>query len=448
MAPDSSESGAPKAFSKSDIETKFAQIQDAIPGLDQYKHSPILPVLLDEADCRDLILPIMARGITDVWLPLSPDKIPDHFDPGAHLRFRRQQGRFLSDGIVVPQELSRGRHFHLGWEHLTPGYENRAKLPRGLQLVRNLGDGGYGFVEEVQDVSSGSKFALKRIERKTNFKELVEQMRYVTMELIVLRKIRNHSSHYVSLVCGYTDPHFVGILMEPVADYNLGNYLDGFWEEPGGRDESLLAGFFGCLATALAKLHFHCNVRHKDIKPTNILVKGQNVLLTDFGMALDWSGTGHTTTAQELQRSEKYAAPETSDGEKRNSKADIWSLGCVFLEIAAVLKGMLRSEVEDILEKNGTGSANYRQNQQGIKVVIKTLKERNAKCGNAPLEWVEEMLQRDKEARPNAQKLRAMIFDSKKCRLPLWGNCCRDVHLFGETDSSVGAFQSLEVRIF
>ena len=243
-------------------------------------------------------------------------------------------------------------------------------------------------------------------------------MRYVAMELTVLRKIRNYSPHYIQLVCGYTDPLNVGILMEPVADRNLRDYLDDFCktDEP---KECVLAGFLGCLATALAKLHLKCNVRHKDIKPTNIFVKGLNVLLTNFGMALDWTGTGHTTTRQELQKSEKYAAPENSEGEERNSRADIWSPGCVFLEMVAVLKGMPRFEVKEILEKNGTGSVNYWQNIEGIDEIIKRLKQRNGKCGNAPLEWIERTLKKDKQDRPNAKELRAMIFDTKECGLPL-----------------------------
>ncbi|KAF2728959.1 kinase-like protein, partial [Polyplosphaeria fusca] len=158
---------------------------------------------------------------------------------------------------------------------------------------------------------------------------------------------------------------YIGMLMEPVAECNLGRFLDRI-RKLDQDNENKIAGFFGCLATAIAVLHAQFNIRHKDIKPENILIKGDNILLTDFGMALDWSGTGHTTTSQELLKTPKYAAPETSEGLERNSKADIWSLGCVFLEMVAVLKGSSRDHVNNILKKNGTGSENYRQNSEGI----------------------------------------------------------------------------------
>jgi serine/threonine protein kinase len=157
-------------------------------------------------------------------------------------------------------------------------------------------------------------------------------------------------------------------------------------------------------------------------------------------MALDWSGTGHTTTSRESFRTPKYAAPETSDGLERNSSADIWSLGCVFLEMIAVLKGMSRAEVNDILKKNGSGSENYRQNPKGIVVVVERPKEMEAECGDVPPEWVEQMLKLDKDDRPNARQLRTMIFESK-CELPMWGFCCSGVSIFGESSSTSSASQ-------
>jgi serine/threonine protein kinase len=75
-------------------------------------------------------------------------------------------------------------------------------------------------------------------------------------------------------------------------------------------------------------------IRHKDIKPQNILVKGMNVLITDFGTALDWSkDSGATTSGHPGPTSVNYIAPEVAEHEDRNESSDIWSLGCVFLEM-------------------------------------------------------------------------------------------------------------------
>ena len=68
--------------------------------------------------------------------------------------------------------------------------------------------------------------------------------------------------------------------MDPVVDIDLKHYLllDPFSE----KNRSHLRCFLGCLASAVKYLHEH-KCRHKDIKPGNILIKDDKVLITDFG---------------------------------------------------------------------------------------------------------------------------------------------------------------------
>ncbi|OCL13410.1 kinase-like protein, partial [Glonium stellatum] len=162
----------------------------------------------------------------------------------------------------------------------------------------------------------------------------------------------------------YTDEKHVGLLMSPVADHNLSDYLDII--QINKATQNMMATFFGCLAGALTKLHYSYHIRHKDIKPKNILIKDGNILLTDFGMALDWNESGQTTTNQEQRKSPKYCAPETTEGESRNSKADIWSLGCVYLEIVTVLKGQSRRNMKEFFISNGSRSEFFRLNQDAV----------------------------------------------------------------------------------
>ena len=102
---------------------------------------------------------------------------------------------------------------------------------------------------------------------------------------------------------------------------------------------SELRTFFGCLTRALEFLHEQ-HIRHKDIKPSNILVHRGNVLYTDFGLAFDFTdGDGSTTVSMVNGMTPRYCAPEVADQEPRNTSSDIWSLGVVFLEMTVVLKG-------------------------------------------------------------------------------------------------------------
>jgi serine/threonine protein kinase len=96
---------------------------------------------------------------------------------------------------------------------------------------------------------------------------------------------------------------------------------------------------FGCLAGGLAFLHER-NVRHKDIKKGNILVHQNQVLFADFGFSFDSSDLENSTTTGPTYSTRRYAAPEVLASRDKNSASDVWSLGCVFIEIIAALTSM------------------------------------------------------------------------------------------------------------
>jgi serine/threonine protein kinase len=118
--------------------------------------------------------------------------------------------------------------------------------------------------------------------------------------------------------------------MTPVADSDLRHFLD---QKDVLQFSVLIRQFYGCLVMAVQYLHVN-RIRHKDLKPQNILVKGTSILITDFGTALDWTDRSRaTTTGDPGPISINYAAPEVVDREQRSESSDIWSLGCVFLEM-------------------------------------------------------------------------------------------------------------------
>lgn len=118
--------------------------------------------------------------------------------------------------------------------------------------------------------------------------------------------------------------------MTPVADCDLRVFLDR--HQVPHRD-NFLRQAYGCLVTAVHYLH-QKRIRHKDLKPQNILIKESKVLITDFGTALDWNDESRaTTTGEPGPISINYAAPEVADKERRSESSDIWSLGCVFVEM-------------------------------------------------------------------------------------------------------------------
>jgi len=79
---------------------------------------------------------------------------------------------------------------------------------------------------------------------------------------------------------------------------------------------------------------------HGDIKPTSLLVQGNNILLAGFAGSYDWSDS--PDSRRETDRGTGlYAAPEVMGPEEISGNfSDLWSLGCVFLEMVTVLDGV------------------------------------------------------------------------------------------------------------
>ncbi|KFA79503.1 hypothetical protein S40288_05370 [Stachybotrys chartarum IBT 40288] len=209
----------------------------------------------------------------------------------------------------------------------------------------------------------------------------------------------------------YTDPLVFGILLEPIADCDLKAYLSR--AEFPTVDLMYLRDFFGCIASAITYLHRN-SCRHKDITANNVLVKHNKPYVTDFGLALDWSELSKSKTEGQVGAvSRHYVAPEVWDQKgKRGSASDMWALGCVFLDIATVLKGRTLQEKKSFFEKNGTGGANPRENFEGYELWVEGLGQNNPRQDALPLIWTKKLVLQDPGQRSDAEEL---LSDIRTC---------------------------------
>jgi len=264
-------------------------------------------------------------------------------------------------------------------------------------------------------------------------------LRAFTKELSNLKGLSH--KHLVKLAGSYTDKKFVAIIMLPVADMNLQTFLENTNLDDTSR--SFLRPFFGCLTSALLYLHDN-RIRHKDIKPSNVLIKHDRVYLTDFGTSLDWSGCDNSTTVTAPPTTPRYCAPEVMAFVERNTSSDIWSLGCVFLEMWTVLKRFTLDGLKAHMSDNGTHVKEYHHNLEAISSWIQMLENTpGPSCDRVPSKWIQNMLQHKPKSRWNCHILANHIQEASvdpSSEYAFKGLCCleSDDDTTDETESSDG----------
>jgi serine/threonine protein kinase len=198
--------------------------------------------------------------------------------------------------------------------------------------VKLLGTGGFSTVDEVVHRETSLRICRKTL--KNRDRSAVGELK---KEVSVLQKLRH--PHIIRFLGAYSKGDKVSILLSPVAETTLAVWLDKCLIEKHGGLTDTVVKMFGCLVSSVRYLHEQRPVvKHMDIKPQNILVMYgdsdmPHVILSDFGI----SSSEDTNEGQSLKPlTRKYVAPETSSRNLRERSADIWSLGCVFLEMLTV----------------------------------------------------------------------------------------------------------------
>lgn len=171
----------------------------------------------------------------------------------------------------------------------------------------------------------------------------------------------------------------------------------------------LMREWFYCLAGAVDYIH-GLGIRHRDIKPKNILVgdKGE-ALLADFGISRMGIVQTLSTTVPQWARSRtsSHCAPEVENGSSRGRSADIFSLGCIFLELllACYDRDRISSLAEEVTDKV-TREKSYAKHVEKLGDWIRSFEEAsNAKLGVLGcgiLSLCQKMLQEDRDGRPQA----------------------------------------------
>ncbi|KAH7383604.1 BOS4, mitogen-activated protein kinase [Cadophora sp. MPI-SDFR-AT-0126] len=199
-----------------------------------------------------------------------------------------------------------------------------------------VGGGTFGSVYAAINLDSGHLMAVKeiRLQDPSLIPTIAGQIRDEMNVLEVLDHPNVVSYHGIEV---HRDK--VYIFME----FCSGGSLAGLLEHGRIEDEQVIMVYSLQLLEGLAYLH-ESGIVHRDIKPENILLNHNGVIkYVDFGAAKVIARQGKTLVAAEPGKANKsmtgtpmYMSPEVIKGENpgRAGAVDVWSLGCVILEMA------------------------------------------------------------------------------------------------------------------
>lgn len=367
---------------------------------------------------------------------------------GQHVEFKQEEYGRINDLLAVEEPLGHG----------IAGVVHRVKCRRITMARKTL--------------------SIMKTKKRNLLAEAVN-------EVVHMNRLRH--AHIIRLIGTYACKAELCILMYPVANGTLETFLEYMCNtapeaqslNPNSLDDSSshgssshehpfditqtaamalsCQGFFSCLSSAIR--YIHCTfTKHMDIKPSNILVRSRwfnrggrrleyssKVYISDFGTSRSYKSIDAANTDGPTSFTRKYASPEVSRKFDRGLPTDIFSFGCVFLEMFAALDHFyanasvnsrprtslklhetsdsrqasytLQERLKDLLDSNHNSDRSYQANLDPLQELIKA---QIPECGSnsilspSTLRMISMMIQGDPQKRPTADHL-VEEFGEKAC---------------------------------
>jgi serine/threonine-protein kinase len=201
------------------------------------------------------------------------------------------------------------------------------KLGR-YELVRVLGKGAMGIVYEGRDPNLDRRVAIKTVKVENLSEEAAAEYEH-RFRTEARSAARLQHPNIVSVYDSDRDGDIAFLVMEYIQGDDMKYHLD-----KGVRyslEQSLK--MVRDLLSGLDYAHKQ-GIVHRDIKPANLLIEpGGRVKLTDFGVARIQDSGEATRTQGSMVGTLKYMSPEQVQGQKIDSRADLFSVGVVLYQL-------------------------------------------------------------------------------------------------------------------
>ena len=200
------------------------------------------------------------------------------------------------------------------------------------RVIRQLGQGGMGYVFEAEDSKLRRRVALKVMNQKIAATD-GSRKRFIT-EARAMAAIRHDNVATIFEVGQRGDTPFMA--MEMLAGQTieqLNAKIRGGQTEPVPWAEIIRLGQQICWGLAAAHER---GIVHRDIKPANLWIESQlgRVKVLDFGLALAQTPVDSLAGRGSVIGTPGYLSPEQARGEPLDDRSDLYSLGVVLFELA------------------------------------------------------------------------------------------------------------------
>lgn len=202
-----------------------------------------------------------------------------------------------------------------------------------------IGQGSFGSVYLALHAITGELMAVKQVEMPSDTGSQIDNKKKgmvdaLKREIGLLKELQH--PNIVQYLGSSSDDDHLNIFLEYVPGGSVAAMLNSY----GPLREPLIRNFVRQTLTGLAYLHGR-EIIHRDIKGANVLVDNKGgIKISDFGISkrveasslLNSGGAGHHHRPS-LQGSVFWMAPEVVKQTSYTRKADIWSLGCLVVEM-------------------------------------------------------------------------------------------------------------------
>ena len=194
-------------------DTDFNQITLLLRQADheEWSFRPRTYALLRMINATGLIDDFVERNCLDIALPYSSSNLPWSLSQDQREQFIKLQRAIMTKAANL-EGGSQGKHANF-----------ECNADSHLKSLNLIGKGGYGKVDRVRSKLSRKIYVRKRMKRSETFEETAQALWVFQREVKHLKRLSHR--HLVRYVGSYTDPEYVGIIMEPVADMDLAKFL-------------------------------------------------------------------------------------------------------------------------------------------------------------------------------------------------------------------------------